>query len=95
MLYMPSFFFDKSHRTFCLSALSLVLLPCFYLSASDADTSMEIVEVKGLSWTTSSDSDSHEQLRRAGVDFSAAGGVSALPMLNGMMGNPIKVLGDH
>ena len=94
MFNWTSSFSANSHRSFSLSALSLMLLPCFYLSASEADTSMEIIEVKGLSWSASTDSDSHEQLRRAGVDFSAAGGVSALPMLNGMMGNRIKVLID-
>ncbi|WP_241970399.1 TonB-dependent receptor [Idiomarina seosinensis] len=35
-----------------------------------------------------------ELLRQQGVDFSAAGGVSALPVMRGMMGDRIKVLID-
>lgn len=80
--------------TFRYSVLSLLLLCSFYNRAEDTSTPIEIIEIKGLSWPRSANSDSYQQLQQAGVDFSAAGGVAALPVLNGMMGNRIKVLID-
>ena len=71
-------------------------LICAILSVSAvADDSIEVIEVQGHA------QNSHQLLGSAdsllsdlGVDFSAAGGVSSLPVLNGMMGDRVKVLVD-
>jgi len=81
-------------RTFRYSVLSLLVLCSCYSSAEDASAPIEIIEIKGLSWPTLATDDTYNRLQQAGVDFSAAGGVAALPVLNGMMGNRIKVLID-
>ncbi|MDP2713760.1 TonB-dependent siderophore receptor [Rheinheimera sp.] len=75
------------------SSLSLLLLVSCSALSEAANAQLEVIEVKGLNWQTSP-GDSQQLLRAKGVDFSAAGGVSALPVLNGMMGNRIKVLID-
>ncbi|MBB1438891.1 TonB-dependent receptor [Shewanella sp. SG41-4] len=56
---------------------------------------IERVEVHGQN-TTNKDllGSAQSLLKKQGVDFSEAGGVSALPILNGMMGDRIKVLID-
>jgi iron complex outermembrane receptor protein len=56
---------------------------------------IERVEVHGQN-TTNKDllGSAQSLLEKQGVDFSEAGGVSALPILNGMMGDRIKVLID-
>ena len=85
------FFLGQSGRCFRYSALSAMILSC---CSAYADAPLEIIEVKGLSWPKTAAQDTYQQLQSAGVDFSAAGGVSALPVLNGMMGGRIKVLID-
>ncbi|TMM43993.1 TonB-dependent receptor [Colwellia ponticola] len=59
------------------------------------DNALEVIEVQGHAHNTHLALGSSESiLSEAGVDFSAAGGVSNLPILNGMMGERIKVLVD-
>ena len=56
---------------------------------------VEVVEVRGQHLNNPTLLGSVEQLlKQQGVDFSAAGGMSSLPVLNGMMGDRIKVLVD-
>lgn len=74
------------------SILSMLITAAFQSYASTEP--LEIIEIKGFGWPTTANQDSYQQLQQAGVDFSAAGGVSALPVLNGMMGNRVKVLID-
>ncbi|KFZ38768.1 TonB-dependent receptor [Shewanella mangrovi] len=60
-----------------------------------ADDSIERFEVVGEQHSHHNTAQSMNQLlQQMGVDFSAAGGVSALPVMNGMMGDRIKVLID-
>ena len=60
-----------------------------------ADDSIEVIEVQGQNFNSHANLGSAEQLlSELGVDFSAAGGVSSLPILNGMMGDRVKVLVD-
>lgn len=87
----PVLFSDRRAPALRYSALSAMVFCCL---SAQADGSLEIIEVKGLSWPKTANQDTYQQLQNAGVDFSAAGGVSALPVLNGMMGNRIKVLID-
>lgn len=78
---------------FRCSALSLLLLASGNTMSETTSSDVEIIEVKGVNFKASQ-TDNEQLLRSKGVDFSAAGGVSALPLLNGMMGNRIKVLID-
>ncbi|QSX35483.1 TonB-dependent receptor [Shewanella avicenniae] len=72
----------------------LALLIAFSFPAA-ADDSIERFEVMGDQAVQHHSAQSVEQLlKQMGVDFSAAGGVSALPIINGMMGDRIKVLID-
>ena len=60
-----------------------------------ADDVIEHIEVQGQNFNSGQNLGSAEQLLSGlGVDFSAAGGVSNLPILNGMMGDRVKVLVD-
>ena len=60
-----------------------------------ADDSIEVIEVQGQNVNSHANLGSAEQLlTELGGDFSAAGGVSSLPILNGMMGDRVKVLVD-
>ncbi|MGO2479777.1 MAG: TonB-dependent receptor, partial [Pseudoalteromonas sp.] len=72
-----------------------VVLSTLFSSSLLADDSIEVIEVEGHT------QNNHQLLGSAdsllsdlGVDFSAAGGVSSLPILNGMMGDRVKVLVD-
>lgn len=59
------------------------------------DTSLEVIEVHGDAQNKHLALGSTESLLSdLGVDFSAAGGVSNLPILNGLMGDRVKVLVD-
>ncbi|EKE79948.1 TonB-dependent receptor [Idiomarina xiamenensis 10-D-4] len=64
--------------------------------ANDAGIdSIEVIEVHGQRQQRADRLGSAEQLlQQQGVDFSAAGGVSALPVMRGMMGDRVKVLVD-
>nr|WP_165872418.1 TonB-dependent receptor [Shewanella frigidimarina] len=55
---------------------------------------IERVEVHGQAANNDLLGSAQNLLNKQGVDFSEAGGVSALPILNGMMGDRIKVLID-
>lgn len=73
--------------------ISIILSPV--VVADDDDSSLEVIEVRGQNQNTHLALGSSESLlSESGVDFSAAGGVSNLPILNGMMGERIKVLVD-
>lgn len=79
--------FSVTHIAIALSSL--------FSSSLLADDSIEVIEVQGHT------QNNHQLLGPAdsllsdlGVDFSAAGGVSSLPILNGMMGDRVKVLVD-
>lgn len=76
---------------FPLSVIALALTGLTSTVAAEEPIEIsEIIQIK----TTKPDSalgDASQVLSEQGVDFSAAGGVSALPVLNGMMGDRIKV----
>jgi len=60
-----------------------------------ADDSLEVIEVHGHAQNKHLALGSSESvLSELGVDFSAAGGVANLPILNGLMGDRVKVLVD-
>lgn len=62
---------------------------------ANAEDGIEVLEVTGHHLNNSAALGSVDQLlQQQGVDFSAAGGMSNLPVLNGMMGDRIKVLVD-
>ena len=93
MLHLAHAGKGRYHPVFRYSALSLLLLTSSNVLAETSSSDLEIIEVKGVN-LKSGQTDNEQLLRSKGVDFSAAGGVSALPLLNGMMGNRIKVLID-
>jgi iron complex outermembrane receptor protein len=65
------------------------------LTPAYGEEPIDIIEIHSQKITNSEFLDSAEQLlREQGVDFSAAGGMSGLPVLNAMMGDRIKVLID-
>ncbi|KPH64633.1 TonB-dependent receptor [Pseudoalteromonas porphyrae] len=73
-------------------ALSIVMLLSPF---AIADESIEVIEVHGQNPNKHEMLGSAEQLlSELGVNFSAAGGVSSLPILNGMMGDRVKVIVD-
>ncbi|MCP3128621.1 TonB-dependent receptor [Shewanella sp. KJ2020] len=75
-------------------ALGITLVPQAMADNSDL-ANIERIEVHGQQSDKPKILGSAENLLKdQGVDFSAAGGVSALPVLNGMMGDRIKVLVD-
>lgn len=75
-------------------AMGLSLAP--QAMADDSElANIERLEVHGQQTENRNTLGSAENLLKGqGVDFSEAGGVSALPILNGMMGDRIKVLVD-
>ncbi|UJX26553.1 TonB-dependent receptor [Pseudoalteromonas sp. CF6-2] len=84
-LFRPSFSFSK-----IAAALSCVLSISVF-----ADDSIEVIEVQGYAQNNHQLVGSADSLLSdLGVDFSAAGGVSNLPVMNGMMGDRVKVLVD-
>ena len=93
MLHLAHAGKGRYHPAFRYSALSLLLLTSSNVLSETTSSDLEIIEVKGVNFK-SGQTDNEQLLRNKGVDFSAAGGVSALPLLNGMMGNRIKVLID-
>lgn len=93
MFYEPHAIQSHQCPAWRYSAISLLLLISCSALAQASNTELEVIEIKGINWQTNQ-SNSEQLLRTKGVDFSAAGGVSALPLLNGMMGNRIKVLID-
>jgi len=81
-----------------LTPLLLPLMVCFYCSLALAEhhPSIEEVEVYGQRTDASAAQlgNAEDLLKAPGLNFSAAGGVSGLPVLNGMMSDRIKVLID-
>ncbi|MDQ9093106.1 TonB-dependent receptor [Pseudoalteromonas haloplanktis] len=70
-------------------------IACLLSPYALADDSIEVIEVQGQHLNAHERLGSAEQLLSdLGVDFSAAGGVSGLPILNGMMGDRVKILVD-
>jgi iron complex outermembrane receptor protein len=84
----------KSVRLSALSPITIAisaLYPPLLLATED----MDVIEVHGEQLNKSAYLGSAEQLlKEQGVDFSAAGGMSSLPILNGLMGDRVKVLVD-
>ncbi len=62
--------------------------------ASATPDAVEIIEVSAHPLRLHDDESLTERLATAGLQFSEAGGVSALPVLNGMMGDRIQLLTD-
>ncbi|MCL1091561.1 TonB-dependent receptor [Shewanella profunda] len=77
-------------------AIALGVNPIPQAMADDSEiTNIERIQVHGQQSVPGNILGSAENiLKEQGVDFSEAGGVSALPILNGMMGDRIKVLVD-
>jgi len=72
-----------------------IVLSTLFSGSLLADDSFEIIEVEGHAQNNNQLLGSTDSLLSGlGVDFSAAGGVSSLPILNGMMGDRVKVLVD-
>ena len=83
-------------KPFTLTRTSFLVFTALSALSSHAETTQdatEIIEVKGHQ-SQRPLGDLSQQLREQGVDFSAAGGVSALPVINGMMGDRVKVIID-
>lgn len=78
-----------------LSLSFMAVVSALYSSASVAQdhAPTEVIEVKGHQQSNPL-GELSEQLSEQGVNFSAAGGASALPILNGMMGDRVKVVVD-
>lgn len=86
----------NSHIKHLISPLALLISAILSpVAVADDDSSIEVIEVHGQDQNTHLALGSSESLlSESGVDFSAAGGVANLPILNGMMGERIKVLID-
>lgn len=83
---------SNSHFVFTPLALCIASL---LTPSAFADDSIEHIEVQGQHLNSHANLGNADQLLNdLGVDFSAAGGVSNLPILNGMMGDRVKVLVD-
>ncbi|WP_115719824.1 TonB-dependent receptor plug domain-containing protein [Gallaecimonas mangrovi] len=80
-------------RIATLSPLAVLVASCLS-NVVYADDQTEVIEVQGQKINQHTDLSTDKQLSDQGVDFSAAGGVSALPILNGMMSDRVKVLVD-
>ena len=86
---------SNTPNTYLLTPLAFFIGSIFSSAAFADDTSLEVIEVHGHSQNTHLALGSAESLLNdLGVDFSAAGGVSSLPILNGLMGDRVKVLVD-
>lgn len=81
-------------KPFFFSLCATAVVAAFISSTTHAnEVADEVIEVKGKH-TPNQLGSLANQLSQQGVKFSAAGGVSALPVLNGMMGDRIKVVVD-
>ena len=90
---------NRTHLTYSPIAFAIMVLISPNALAKQAniiiDSDIERLEVHGQQTTNKDVVNSAEKLlSKQGVDFSQAGGVSALPILNGLMGDRIKVLID-
>ncbi|MDO6465882.1 TonB-dependent receptor [Pseudoalteromonas carrageenovora] len=81
--------------TYLLSPLVLLISGFLSPTVLADDNDLEVIEVHGHAQNKHLSLGSSESLlSNLGVDFSAAGGVSNLPILNGLMGDRVKVLVD-
>lgn len=81
--------------TYLLSPLALLISSFLSPTVLADDNDLEVIEVHGHAQNKHVSLGSSESLlSNLGVDFSAAGGVSNLPILNGLMGDRVKVLVD-
>jgi iron complex outermembrane receptor protein len=79
---------------YSISPITLIIASTF-AHALHGEEAIEVFEVSGHQHTNANQLGAIDQLlEREGVDFSAAGGMSKLPVLNGMMGDRVKVLID-
>ena len=86
---------SNTPNTYLLTPLAFFIGSIFSSAVFADDTSLEVIEVHGHSQNKHLALGSAESLLNdLGVDFSAAGGVSNLPILNGLMGDRVKVLVD-
>ena len=86
---------SNTPNTYLLTSLAFFIGSIFSPIVFADDTSLEVIEVHGHSQNKHLALGSAESLLNdLGVDFSAAGGVSNLPILNGLMGDRVKVLVD-
>ncbi|MCK8121276.1 TonB-dependent receptor [Pseudoalteromonas sp. 2CM32C] len=86
---------SNTPNTYLLTPLAFFIGSIFSSAVFADDTSLEVIEVHGHSQNKHLAIGSAESLLNdLGVDFSAAGGVSNLPILNGLMGDRVKVLVD-
>ena len=84
----------KSVRLSAISPITIAI-SALYSPLLLATEDMDVIEVHGEQLNKSAYLGSAEQLlKEQGVDFSAAGGMSSLPILNGLMGDRVKVLVD-
>ncbi len=82
-------------HSYLFSPLALLLTGLLSPAVFADDNTLEIIEVHGQVHNKHLSLGSSEaMLSHLGVDFSAAGGVSNLPILNGLMGDRVKVLVD-
>ncbi|MEG3756976.1 TonB-dependent receptor [Pseudoalteromonas carrageenovora] len=81
--------------TYLLSPLALLISGFLSPTVLADDNDLEVIEVHGHAQNKHLSVGSSESLlSNLGVDFPAAGGVSNLPILNGLMGDRVKVLVD-
>ncbi|MEM5509449.1 TonB-dependent receptor [Pseudoalteromonas sp. AS71] len=86
---------SKTQKTYLLTPVALFISGVLSPFAFADDTPLEVIEVHGHAQNKHLALGSSESLLSdLGVDFSAAGGVSNLPVLNGLMGDRVKVLID-
>jgi len=86
---------SKPNKIFLLSPLTIIISGFISSVAVADDNDLEVIEVHGHAQNKHLALGSSEPLLSdLGVDFSAAGGVSNLPILNGLMGDRVKVLVD-
>ncbi|MBH0042723.1 MULTISPECIES: TonB-dependent receptor [unclassified Pseudoalteromonas] len=86
---------SKTQKTYLLTPVALFISGVLSPFAFADDTPLEVIEVHGHAQNKHLALGSSESLLSdLGVDFSAAGGVSNLPILNGLMGDRVKVLVD-
>ncbi|MGB2709748.1 MAG: TonB-dependent receptor, partial [Pseudoalteromonas nigrifaciens] len=86
---------SKTQKIYLLTPVALFISSVLSPLVFADDTSLEVIEVHGHAQNKHLVLGSTESLLSdLGVDFSAAGGVSNLPILNGLMGDRVKVLVD-
>ena len=86
---------SKTQKTYLLTPVAFFISSVLSPFAFADDTPLEVIEVHGHAQNKHLALGSSESLLSdLGVDFSAAGGVSNLPILNGLMGDRVKVLID-